>query len=85
MRQCHKEIKKIDNGKKFTDAKCSARGLEGKTRFGSIAKERNGALAVDAVLNDRGGLLQRRASSSCQLWASLVGGRDHRADEEIHG
>jgi hypothetical protein len=97
-RQCHKEIKKIDDGKKFTDKKYCARGLEGKTRFGSIAKEQNRALAISAVLNEQWtqweeGIfdedtiaeLYYSASSSCQLWASLIGGRDCRAAEEIHG
>jgi hypothetical protein len=97
QRQCRKEIKKIDDGQQFKDHKYCARGLEGQTRIGSISKTRNRALAMNAVLDEQSmqweeGVFDEdtiaevyyRSSSSCQLWASLVGRRDHRAAEEIH-
>jgi hypothetical protein len=98
LRQCEKEVKKIDDGKKFKDKKFCARGLEGHTWIGSISKEQNRALAVNAVLGEQATQWEEdvfdedaiaeiyyRASTSCQLRATLVGRRDHRAAEEIHG
>jgi hypothetical protein len=97
-RQCEKEIKKINDGKKFKDTKFCARGLEGHTWIGSFSKEQNRTLAVNAVLGEQStqweeGIFEEytiaevyyRASSSCQLWASLIGRHDHRAAKKIHG
>jgi hypothetical protein len=98
LRQCHKEIKKIDRGEKFKDKKYCARGLEGRTKIGSVLKAQTRVLAMDAVLEEQfsqwnEGVVDADAiadayhiaSSSCQLWAHIVGRRDHRAAEEIHG
>jgi hypothetical protein len=98
LRQCHKEIKKIDRGEEFKDKKYCARGLEGRTKIGSASKAQTRALAMDAVLDEQltqwnEGVVDADAiadayyiaSSSCQLWAHIVGRRDHRAAEEIHG
>lgn len=97
-KQCHKEIKKLDNGEKFKDKKYCARGLEGQTMIGSVSKEHTRALAINAVLDEQStqweeGVFDEdtiaevyyRASSSCQLSASLVGRRDQRAAEDIRG
>jgi hypothetical protein len=97
-RQCCKEIKKIDDGKKLKDKKYCARGLEGQTGIGLVSKARKRALAINAVLDEQStqweqgvfdedtiAVVYYRASSICQLEASLVGRRDHRAAEEIHG
>jgi hypothetical protein len=94
-RRCEKEIKKIEDGMKFKDKKYCARGLEGQTRIGSVSKEQNRALAINAVLDEQWtqwheGIFHGedtiaevycRASSSCQLRARIVGRRDeiHRA------
>ena len=99
LRQCYKEIKKIDHGMTFKDKKYCVRGLEGQTRIGSVSKEQNRALAFKAVLDEQ--LMQweegvfdedtiaevyyTASSRRCQRWASLVGRRDHRAAKEIHG
>jgi hypothetical protein len=96
-RRCQKEVKKIDDGAvKLKGKKYCTRGLEGHTRIGSVSKVQNRTWAINAVLDEQ--LMQweegvfdedtiakvyRRASWSCQLWASLVGRRDHRAAEEI--
>jgi hypothetical protein len=98
LRRCHKEIKKIDLGEKFKDKKYCARGLEGRTKIGSVSKAQTRALAINAVLEEQftqwnEGVFDEDtiadayyiASSSCQLWASLVGRRDHKAAAEIHG
>jgi hypothetical protein len=97
-RQCQKEIKKMEDGEKFKDKKYCSRGLEGHTRIGSVSKVQTRALAINAVLDEQfmqweEGVFDEdtiakvycRASSICQLWASLVGRRDYRAAEEIHG
>ena len=96
-RQCCKEVKKIDDGKKFKDKKYCARGLEGQTRIGSVSKERKRSLAINAVLDEQltqweQGVFDEdtiaeiyyRVTSSCQLGASLVGRRDHEAAADIH-
>jgi hypothetical protein len=97
-RQCWKEIKKINHGEKLKDKKYCARGLEGSTKIGSVSKARTRALAVSAVLDEQ--MIQwaegvfdentiadvyHRASSSCQMWASMVGQRDHKAVKEVQG
>jgi hypothetical protein len=97
-RQCQKEIKEIDDGETFEAKKYCSRGLEGHTRIGSVSKVQTRALAINAVLDEQctqweEGVFDEdtiaevycRASSICQLWASLVGRRDYRAAEEIHG
>jgi hypothetical protein len=98
MRQCHKEVKKIGHGEKFKDKKYCARGLEGRTKIGYISKVQKRALVINAVLDEQ--LMQWNegvfdedaiadachiASSSCGLWASIVGRRDQKAAEEIYG
>jgi hypothetical protein len=96
-RQCQKEIKEIDDGETFEAKKYCSRGLEGHTRIGSVSKVQTRALAMNAVFDEQfmqweEGVFDEdtiaevycRASSICQLWASLVGRRDYRAAEEIH-
>jgi hypothetical protein len=98
LRQCHKEVKKIGHGEKFKDKKYCARGLEGRTKIAYISKVQTRALAINAVLDEQ--LMQWNegivdedaiaeachiASSSCRLWASIVGRRDHKAAKEIDG
>jgi hypothetical protein len=89
-RHCSKEIRKMDEeGSKLKDKKYCSRGLEGHTTVGAVAKMRNIALATNAVLDeqmtqweegvydeDTIAEIYRRTSSSCQLWAQLVGRRD---------
>jgi hypothetical protein len=98
-RQCRKEIKKIDNGEESIEDKTfSARGLEGRTKIASFSKAQTRALAINAVLDEQfiqsteGGVFNEDtiaavyfiASSPCQVLASVVGQRDHRAAEEIY-
>jgi hypothetical protein len=92
---CCNQIKKMENGQIFKDKKYSSRGLESHTRLASISKTQNRKTAVDAVLDeqdeqrelgivDEEVIAQRyqKTTSSCQLWASIVGLRDKRAAEE---
>jgi hypothetical protein len=92
LRQCKKKIKKIDLGEKFKGKKYCARGLEDRTKIGSVLKAQARALAMNAVFDEQltqwnEGVFDEQAiadvyyiaSSSCQLWASLVGRRDHRS------
>jgi hypothetical protein len=98
MRQCHKEVKKIDHGEKFKDKKYCARGLEGRTKIGYISKVQTRALVANTVLDEQltqwnEGVFDEDAiadachiaSSSCGLWASIVGRRDQKAAKEIYG
>ena len=95
--QRREEIKKINYGEKFKDNKYCIRGLEGLTKIGKVSKARTRALCTSAVLNEQ--LIQweecvldentiadvyHTLSSSCQLWAYVVGRRDHKVAKEIH-
>jgi hypothetical protein len=92
--QCNKEIRKMNEGSKLKDKKYCSRGLEGCTTIGAATKRRNRLLAIDAVLDeqmiqweefvfdeDTIAALYWKASSSCQLWANLVGQRDSGVTE----
>jgi hypothetical protein len=94
LRQCHEEVKKIDHGEKYEDKKYCSRGLEGRTKIAYISKVQTRALVIKAVLDEQltqwnEGVFDEDAiadachiaSSSCQLWASHVGRRDHKAAE----
>jgi hypothetical protein len=98
LRQCDKEVKKIDHGEKFKDKKYCARGLEGRTKIGYRSKVQTRALVINAVLDEQltqwnEGVFDEDAiadvclvaSSSCRLWASIAGRRDQKAAEEIYG
>ena len=89
-RNCTKEIRKMNEGIKLEDKKYCSRGLEGHTTIGDAIKTRNRSLAITAVLDEQmiqwdNGILDEdsiaaiycMASSSCQMWASIIGRRDH--------
>ena len=95
-RACCKEIQRLDHGKLLKDRKYCARGLESNTRLASITRDRNRALVYQIVFDEqdrqrREGVreaeylscLYHSVSSSCQLWANVVGLADQRASEEI--
>ncbi len=95
---CFKEIMKLERGKCLKkEKKYCARGIETSTRLASAAKAMNRCLACNVVLDEQS--RQRRegiqevdylaciyhsATSSCQLWANVVGLSDQRAAEEMH-
>jgi hypothetical protein len=97
-KHCRKEIRKLNEGSKLKDMKYCSQGLEGHTTVGSAAKMRNRWLAVNAVLDeqmiqweegvfdeDAIAAIYCKSSSSCQLWANIVGRRDHRFTAESSG
>ena len=97
-RHCSKEIRKMDEGSELKDETYSSRGLEGHTTIGAAAKKRIRLLAINAVLDEQmiqweEGIFDEdaiaeiyyRASSSCQVSASIVGLRDHRETEAYVG
>jgi hypothetical protein len=94
-KDCCKQIKKMQNGEVLKDKKYCSRGLESHTRLAAISKTLNRQTAINAVLDeqedqrqtgdvDEEDIAQRyqQATSSCQLWACIVGLRDQRAAEE---
>jgi hypothetical protein len=91
FRYCSKEIRKMNEESKLQDKKYCSRGLESHTTVGAASKRRNVSLAINAVLDEQmiqweEGIFDEdtiaaiyfKASSSCQLWANIVGRRDHR-------
>ena len=91
-RQCSKQIRKLNDGEQLLDKKYCARGLEAATYVGMQSRRQNRSLAYKVVLvlqtqqkqvgvYDDEAIAQsyRRVSSSCQLWANVVGSRDQRA------
>jgi hypothetical protein len=93
-KHCRKEIRKMNEGCKLKDKKYCSQGLEGHTTLGAAAKMRNRWLAINAVLDEQmiqweEGVFNEdaiaeiycKSSSSCQLWANIVGLRDHRVTE----
>ena len=89
-----KEVRKIDEGNKLKDKKYCSRGLEGLTTVGAATKWSKRSLATNAVLDEQmiqweEGVFDEdaiaeiycKAVSSCQLWATIVGRRDHRETE----
>jgi hypothetical protein len=94
-KDCCKQIKKMQNSEVLKDKKYCSRGLESHTRLASISKMQNRKTANNAVLDeqeeqrhmgvvDEEIIAQRyqQTTSSCQLWANIVGLRDQRVAEE---
>lgn len=91
--KCFKVLKKMECGK---GQKYCTRGLEGHTTLGSIQKKNARTASFVAVLEEQNRQLSenaeydaqaiadayRRTTSSCQMWAQVVGNRDQRAVEE---
>jgi hypothetical protein len=93
-RQCCKQIDKMDKGQKLKDKKYCARGLEALTKLASIAKSKSREESIRAVLQEQDmqveeeryddeaiGKAYHQVTSSCQMWASVVGLRDQRSSE----
>ena len=94
--RCLKILCKIESGKSKSGKQYCVRGLEGHTTQGSIIKKSNRSAAYIAVLDEQDRCRNeareirvqaisdayRRTSSSCQMWAQVVGNRDQQAVEE---
>ena len=87
-----KQIDKLNHRVQLKDKKYCSRGLEGATPIAQKARQQNRALACSTVLDLQArhreqamfddeaiAAVYRQASSSCQLWANVVGNRDERA------
>ena len=91
--QCSRQIYKMDEGKVLKGRKYCSRGLE--TRRGRAIKIQNRSSSIETVLmeqekqSDEGtydgvviSRVYRGVTSSCQLWANIVGVRDQRVAED---
>ena len=88
-RECLKQILKMENGGTFKDKKYCSRGLENHTRVKSICRMQNKKDSFRAVLDEqaeqqRNGIVDaeriakryHQVTTSCQLWACIVGLQD---------
>jgi hypothetical protein len=88
LRQCQKEIRKINQGGELKDKKYCSRGLQGFTNAGRAIKERSRILTFNAVLNQQlaqwdEGIFDEdaiaeiyiRTTSRCQMWANAPVGQ----------
>ena len=96
FKRCRKTLRKIESGKSKSGKQYCVRGLEGHTTQGSILKKSNRSAAYISVLEKQDRCRNeareirvqaisdayRRTSSSCQMWAQVVGNRDQQAVEE---
>ncbi|CAJ1953021.1 unnamed protein product [Cylindrotheca closterium] len=95
-RRCVRILKRMEtNDLKQGDKKYCTRGLEGHTTLGSINKRRSRSAAVAAVLEEQARQRDEsaeidaqaiadaytRTTSSCQMWARVMGNRDQVAAE----
>jgi hypothetical protein len=90
-RECCKQVHRIERGGILKDVKYCARGLESYTRSAVQLKKQNRQAAYAAVLGGQVDFLgddeqisqdYNSVSSSCQLWASVIGFRDQIASED---
>lgn len=94
-KRCYKILRRMEGGN--DSRKYCMRGLEGHTSVGHIIKKKNRTAAMAAVLTvqaeqwdeqkfDDQAIADayQRTSSSCQLWAQVIGKRDEESAEAIH-
>jgi hypothetical protein len=94
-KQCGKQIDRMDKGEVLKDKKYCARGLEAHTKMGCIVKFKNRAESINNVLREQEkqsnegtcddeaiARVYHQTTSSCQMWANVVGLRDHRKVDE---
>lgn len=93
--RCFRILQKIEGRKSKNGQKYCIRGLEGHTTIGSITKSNNRSAAYIAMLDEQErhwddepdirvqamSDAYQRISSSCQMWAQVVGNRDEQAVE----
>jgi hypothetical protein len=90
-----RQIKQLDRGKLFKDKKYCSRGLESHMRMATQTKRKNYEMSHKVVFDEQNrqrrdcvhemeylSSLYHSVSSSCQLWANVVGLSDQRAAEE---
>jgi hypothetical protein len=94
-KQCCKQILIMDKGEVLEGKKYCARGLEAHTKIKRIVKFKNRAESINNVLREQENQLNEGAiddeaiacvyhqtTSSCQMWANVVGLRDRRIVDE---
>jgi len=93
--KCFKVLHRSENGGSKNAQKYCIRGLEGHSILGSISKKRSRSSAIVAVLEEQArqrkadeGIdaqaiadVYRKTTSSCQMWAQVIGNRDEKAVE----
>merc|ERR1711935_591496 len=93
--KCFKVLHRSENGGSNNVQKYCIRGLEGHLIVGSINKKRSRCSAIAAVLEEQARQWNadeeidaqaiadayRKTTSSCQMWAQVVGNRDEKAAE----
>lgn len=95
LKQCNKQIEKLNRGKVLLDQKYCARGVERHTKLATITRTQNKKQALEAVLTEQRrqkeqGILDEEAisdayrttCSGCQRSARLIGNRDRQAIED---
>ena len=93
---CLLQIMKLNLGERLKDKRYCARGLESETKVGLRETKMNRSLAQKLVLeeqdrqrcdgvreSDHLAYLYHSATSSCQVWANVVGLSDQRAAEDV--
>lgn len=93
---CFIQVQKLNRGERLKDKKYCARGLESETKVGLQSRLMNRRLAQKVVLEEQGrqhregvrepmylAYLYHSATSSCQVWANLVGLSDQREAEDV--
>ncbi|CAJ1961443.1 unnamed protein product [Cylindrotheca closterium] len=92
---CFKVLQRMEYGGTKKGKKYCTRGLEGHTTLGSISKKETRTASFVAVLDEQEKQWNenkdfdfqaisdayRKVSSSSQLWAQVIGNRDHQAIE----
>ncbi len=95
IKQCRKQIEKMDKGEVLKDKTYCARGLEANTQMRYIVKLKTRTESINNVLREQERQLNEgtcdeeaivrvyhQTTSSCQMLANVVGLRDQRAAEE---
>jgi hypothetical protein len=89
-----KQVRKMENGEDLNDKEYCSRGLGSHTRQSAISKLQNRKLAVEAVLNEQHeqeldapneeaiSHASCQVTSSCKLWARMIGLQDQRWVEQ---
>jgi hypothetical protein len=93
-KEIYKQIQMMEEGKILKDKRYSSRGLEKFTKLKQMVRAENMIKGIDAVLDEQQSQLMSgnfddervarvysRVSSSCQMWAQVVGLQDQRDAE----
>jgi hypothetical protein len=95
IKQCRKQINRMDKGEVLKDKKYCTRGLEGNTKMRRIVRIKTRVESINNVLREQANQLNEgtcdeeaiarvyhQTTSSCQMWANVAGLRDQRIADE---